>query len=781
MFIRPATNLLRNEYESSQAKAGALSRAFVQHTATLAILSSTALLSTIPVAVAQDGNRDIIIEEVIVTATKRETTLHETATAVSVLTAGEIVNRKLVGMEDYLAGLPGVSYQDRGASSNNIVIRGIGIGSQLDANSTTGTYFGEVPLVGLGSSDNGNSAGSPDLKLVDINRIEVLRGPQGSLYGSGTMGGNVRIIPNAPNLQEVEGAIGVEYSNTANRGGDNYMAQAVISAPLVEDQLAVRMVAYYFDNEGYIDNVAGSNPTPAIAEAVSLGAVAMDRLGTSGHKYSGFRTTGLWQATSNFSLTLAHVFQDIEQVGRRDIEMSLPGAFQQARARVGTRGSSDEVVGINLNFTNLILDYDLGWASLVNSTSYINHDANNDFDISFLGDTLAFFSGTGSLNSRETDTYINEFRFTSKFDGPFQILGGLYYEDRSQQFSQIIRWTGIGPEPVGTFNNKAESVSDLKQTALFGELSYDLFEPLTITLGARYFEFDQSVPVATNFGVPTAQQGIGASIDDTTFKLNLAYKLSDQLFVYGQWSEGFREPRLQGLIVPEMDADNNGLIEFADGIERDPPRGLLAPDTVDNYELGVKYQSSDGRIAGSITGYYIDWKGIPIVPSITAFLGAALWFNAGQAESEGIEFESSFTLANDFRLQFSASWANSVLTESAPGLGEKGDDLPGSADFNARAALEKQFNFRGYDAFVRGDYTYVGEYFSQFSETGIPAGDYGLVDLNAGVSIGSINISAFVKNLTNADDFSWVDNIFGTDRAFRLRPRTVGVNLSISY
>jgi outer membrane receptor protein involved in Fe transport len=316
---------------------------------------------------------------------------------------------------------------------------------------------------------------------------------------------------------------------------------------------------------------------------------------------------------------------------------------------------------------------------------------------------------------------------------------------------------------------------------VFGELSYDLFEQLTITLGARYFDFDISVPVQTNFGVPTAQQGVGASINDTTYKANLSYKLNDQFFVYGQWSQGFREPKLQGNIIPEFDMDNNGLVEFVDGIERDPPRGLLAPDTVDNYEIGLKYQSSDGRIAGSLTGFHIDWEGIPIVPSLTAFLGAALWFNAGQAESDGIEFESSIRLADDLMLQLSASWVDSVLTESAPGLGVEGDDLPGSADYNVRVALEKQFNVGSYPAFARGDYTYVSEYFSQFTETGVPAGDYSLVDLNAGVSIGNLDISVFAKNLTNADDFTWVDNVFGTDRAFRLRPRTIGVNFRVSY
>src|SRR5690606_25430421 len=133
-----------------------------------------------------------------------------------------IEKRHLVGMEDYLSALPGVSYSDRGAGSNTITIRGIGLGSQLDPNSPVGSYFGEVPVTGLGPQVNANQAGNADIKMVDIERVEILRGPQGTLYGSGTMGGTVRIIPKAPNLQRMEGSFGTEYSYT-DGGGSNYM------------------------------------------------------------------------------------------------------------------------------------------------------------------------------------------------------------------------------------------------------------------------------------------------------------------------------------------------------------------------------------------------------------------------------------------------------------------------------------------------------------------------------------------------------------------------------
>src|SRR5690606_4847504 len=181
------------------------------------------------------------------------------------------------------------------------------------------------------------------------------------------------------------------------------------------------------------------------------------------------------------------------------------------------------------------------------------------------------------LNTRETDLFTNELRFASDLDGPLQFLAGVYYEDRSLESTQRIRWTGNPPEPAGTFNNNDRTVFDTTQTAVFGELSYDITEPMTLTVGARFFEFDMSVPVATSFGVPTAQQGIDESMDDETYKVYLSYQINDQYFVYGQWSQGFHEPKLQVLIQPEMDAYGDGLVEFVYGIERDPPEGLLAP------------------------------------------------------------------------------------------------------------------------------------------------------------------------------------------------------------
>ena len=223
--------------------------------------------------VSSEGESDgFILEEVIVTATKRETSLQETAMSISAIGGEAIDKRNLVGMEDYLPFIAGVSMQDRGAGQNDIVIRGISVGNQGESNPATGVYFGETPVTGLNSTTGGEGGGSADIKMVDIERVEVLRGPQGTLYGAGSMGGTVRIIPNKPELSAFGGKIAAGYSQTGEEGGDNTMAQAVVNVPIIEDELALRAVAYQFDNDGFIDNIAGSeSDSGVVADIVAQG------------------------------------------------------------------------------------------------------------------------------------------------------------------------------------------------------------------------------------------------------------------------------------------------------------------------------------------------------------------------------------------------------------------------------------------------------------------------------------------------------------------------------
>ena len=199
--------------------------------------------------VSQQAGQDWLLEEVIVTATKRETSLQDTAMSISVLGADEIERKSLVSMRDYLNTVPGVTSFDRGPGYNQITIRGIGF-SQLEQSSVS-SYFGEIPL----SSPVGQGH-STDIKMVDLARVEVLRGPQGTLYGSGAMAGTVRNIPNAPDLNEFGGSVDVGYNATSKSDDGSNKIIGVLNVPLIEGALALRVAAYRYDVAGYVDRVS---------------------------------------------------------------------------------------------------------------------------------------------------------------------------------------------------------------------------------------------------------------------------------------------------------------------------------------------------------------------------------------------------------------------------------------------------------------------------------------------------------------------------------------------
>ena len=443
-------------------------------------------------AVAQGGEAatgQSAIDEIIVTANKREQRLQDTALSISALTGETISKRGLVGMEDYLPSIPGVSMQDRGVSQNNIIIRGIASDPQIET-SNVGVYFGEIPLANLGSASSSDLSGSADLKLVDIERIEVLRGPQGTLYGSGSMGGTVRAIPKSPNLEQLEGSFNGRYSNTGERGGDNSMVQGVINIPLIEDKLAVRAVAYRFDNSGFIDNVAGSDSSTqtTYANHIALGAVAVDESDIGSNETTGFRISALWQATDSLSFTLTHIQQELEQKGLPEVNLNLDDEFQQIRLKAGL-GDNREFLNNELDVTNLVIEYDLGWGDLLSTSTWIDYESNQDADISFV-----FPYPVSQGGEKETDVFAQELRFSSKFDGPLQLLAGLYYEDIDPPQTITARWSGdpaldVNSVGIQTFFERKQT----KQKAFFGELSYQLTEQVIATLGVRHFDYEAGI------------------------------------------------------------------------------------------------------------------------------------------------------------------------------------------------------------------------------------------------------------------------------------------------
>ena len=726
-------------------------------------------------AQAEDEGKGWVLEEIVVTAQKRETSLQDTAMAISAV-SGEMIDKKgLVSMDDYLRNIPGVSMQERGAGQNSIVIRGMATSPQGD-DSTAGAYFGETPISNIRSASQTGSAGNADIKLIDIERVEVLRGPQGTLYGSGSMAGTVRIIPNSPKLDKVGGSVATRLSNTSEAGGDNTSVQAVLNIPLIEDKLAVRGVVYRVDNSGFIDNVAGSQPTSEITDMVdNSGAVALDKDDRGSDTTTGFRLAALWQITDQFDATLSYIAQDIEQDGQPEVNLEADGKYQQQRLQIGRGQNEDELIEVDLDLVNLVLSYDLGWGELMSSSSWLENDASTRTDVSS-------WSGGPYFNNNVApfESFTEELRFSSLWEGPTQLVAGVYYEDREEELHTFLQWVGdqsMDPyPPSGISRSQLDRVRNIKQKAVFGELSYSLSDQWEATVGARHFDYEikevssldsRGANLWTNRRLLTDETG-------QVYKGALSYTPTEDLLVYGQWAQGFRVGRAQvqsntctdaGIEVPGVDSD-----------------------TSETIELGIKSSWMDNRVTFNAAIYQTNWDDIPVRLRTPAPLGGlcSRLVNAGKAQSEGVEIELQALLADNLQVNLSVSTVDATLEETSS-IGNKGDDLPGSADYNVNVGLEYGFTLASYSSFARVDYAYVGEYYNNLEQTGTEAGDFGQVHAKVGVNIGAVDLDLFVKNLTNDDGLTWVEETLvrfsgGTDqRAYRIRPRTIGMNISYRF
>ena len=688
--------------------------------------------------------------------------------SISAISAEDIDRRGLVGMDDYLRSMPSISMQDRGAGQNQVIIRGLNVSGQSDGR--TGIYFGEIPTAGLGHFGGSyTGGGNGDLKMVDIERVEVLRGPQGTLYGSGVMGGTVRVLPQSPNLEKMEGKLGVRYSNTDKLGGDNTMTQAVLNVPIIEDTLAIRGVAYQFDNSGFYENVVVSQPFDDNAEILDNGGVLEDRGDFGADKTTGFRLSALWQVSESLDATLSYIKQDTDQDGGPQENTSLEGKYQLRRGNTGVNGTNSEFFDTELDIINLVVNFDLGWGTLTSATSSMDFDSTHEADgthrpavvITTMPFSFSFHNAPNYFgNDTELEAFTQELRLSSDLEGPLQYLVGLYYEEYERSGISGRYYDSNSQDTPLRAPFEIERTNDLEQKAIFGELTYNFTEQLAATIGARHFDYDL---------VGTDNNPIPATIDEDgqTYKANITYHLNDDIMLYGQWAEGFD---LGGPVRPTAGC---GVIPATDS------------NTLENFEIGFKSSLADNRVTLNGSYYFIDWRGLPVAFATTP--GCVSNQNIGKAESEGVELELQVRLTESVKLDVSTSYGEATVAEdldSGDFTASKGDNLPGASDFTFSLGAEYLFTLGANDGFVRFDYAFASEYHTDIAETSLAAGDYGLSNLKVGVAFDQVDVEVFVNNMTNEDAITWSDtanNLDGAARVNRVRPRTMGLNVNYQF
>jgi iron complex outermembrane receptor protein len=378
------------------------------------IFATCTLATTSNLTCAQAGSstdNTSALDEIVVTATHRAENLQNSAMSISALNGADLVQRDITSMSDYLNSIPSVEHLDIGVGRDATVIRGISLGPQDDGTGSgqpIGYYFGEVPLSNLSWSP-------PDIKLVDMERVEVLRGPQGTLYGAGSLAGAVRNVPAAPQLDGVHAWVEAGDSYTARLGGNNYQYQGMLNLPLISDTLAVRLVAYNFNDSGYVDNIAHSNAAfLANAQSYGAGALAVDQRNVGNDSYSGGRISALWHPIDGLNVTLSYLTQNAVQNGFPEEQLGL-GLYQQTRLQMGAPLSGGEFLGSKVDVGNVLATYDLPWASIVSSSSYSQQDFHRHYGIDY------YFGGIPApqeYNTTETG-FDQEIRLVSKLEGPW--------------------------------------------------------------------------------------------------------------------------------------------------------------------------------------------------------------------------------------------------------------------------------------------------------------------------------------------------------------------------
>jgi outer membrane receptor protein involved in Fe transport len=735
-----------------------------------------------------------VLQEIIVTATKRTERLQDVPISISAITTDDIQARGFTNYADFLNSIPGVYFQDAGPGHGTIRIRGISA-SEGGVPSTTATYFGETVTSVLT-----NFGGKPNLRLVDIERVEVLRGPQGTLFGASALAGVVRIIPNAPDLQEFDANVGVRGSMTAHSDDPSYHVEGTVNIPLVTDKLALRVVGYQDDTAGYIDNTFAGQPE--IDWSAALGApdgtlvvpeiAAFTRRDINSEDTWGARAALTWQATDRLRFDLLHTTQDTTSDSESNT-LPAAGDYETSRGMDVYETGGD---GERLDVDTLVANYDWDTVSLVSASSWTEMKRFTNQDITFLAEDPE--AGLGlplpwALHDRsEGELFTQEVRLQSRGDQPFQWLVGVYYLDQEAKFSQFVPdyscpaclFQVAAGQDFG-LNAPLAKFSDEEQQSLFTQLSYDLTEQWTVGVGARYIEgeltsFDSAADGFLVGGPTTPRPPISDKYDEINPSAYVRYEASDAVTAYAQAARGFRAGQVNQLLPDQCldEAEALGLGLFTE------------PDTMWNYEVGLKSQLAEGRVGINTAVYRQKWEGVQL--PVTLSCGFSNGFNAGSVTGDGIEFELLAQPVDAWRFNLALSVNNSEFERLVGGsIYEVGERLPDVPEFNGSAGVQYNFSLgTSWTAFFRADYVYVGDVRLKFpaptptdplASVVREQDAYDKTNVRLSFQRGALGIDLFGDNIfdergvvnTQQPSFGSRENIE--------RPREVGVELRYSF
>lgn len=721
------------------------------------------------------------LESVVVTATLRSERLEDVPLSVSVLSQDELDARGIVGYEGLAHSTPGVVLNRASANFNNFTARGIatnGYGANLQ--STVAIYIDELPI-----SANGNST-ILDPSLYDVERVEFLRGPQGTLFGSGSLAGALRILTHAPDPNAFEGSVLVDMGMT---GSDSLRQRynAMVNIPLVEDKLALRVVGFARNEDGYVDNIG-----TGIRDSNAL-------------KASGGRATLLWEPTDRLSAQL--------RVSR---ELSTPEDSSLVNPKLGKdkRRSDrpDKFSGAMTNY-NLTLGYQFDGAKLTSSSTWSDYKALFNVDLAGTYDQAFAFALDAPGRNR---TFVQEMRLVSDTSGPLDwVVGGFYFKrDRDVHFGyrsndEYLAKSGI-TGLADEYYMRYDTFDVSKEQALFGQLTWHFSDDVWSTVGLRYGSteaqgFTRDGGFSSDYltlayycsffgacGLPVtitpveAATGQKARQTGPSYRLSTSWRPTPSVTTYAAVATGFRAPVVNARAGSVSTLDPNDIVI---------PRGADS-DKLINYELGMKGRWLNGRMVANLALYYIDWKDIQVQANRVSDQ-VQFATNIGGAYSRGLEFELLAVPALGWTIGLNGSFNQTSVNRLTPAEAAisgavKGARLSGPK-FSASLLADYKFDLFGN---AQGDASlavvHVGSFPSSFpnvpGQPGVksPTFDYTdsytLVNGSFAVAFDRTTVGLYVENLFDNRAVNYVHpEAFIDGRYGVVRPRTVGVRVGYKF
>ena len=784
-----------------------MDRGTTSRLALLCLSSGFGLAAGVPALAQQAGNAPAPasqIEEIVVTASKRAGTVQDTPISVSAYSGQDIQDRGITDFNSLAASTPGVSLKSSGPGQTEFELRGL---SSSGGNSpTVGFYLDDTPLTSPAAAQNGKVVIDPS--VYDLNRVEVLRGPQGTLYGSGSMGGTIKLITNQPDPSAFDASAQSILSGT-DGGGFNHGENGMVNIPFADGTAALRIVGSEAYTSGWIDRIVLAPGTFPIAQNFGVGPIAAgtirgnvagqpvaeDHSDVNDEELLGTRISLLWKPNDRLTITPMIFYQRITQ-GGPDTFDSDPGNLAHYEAFDEPEPFSDRFILFSLTADYKFDDFDVtSTTSKWSRDESITQDESENIQWALGFPSLYAPGGVGSAAITEADyskQTSEEVRITSSGDTAFKWLVGSFYSSFESDWDLVSEIPGLAP--FGLTPNLIAQTQPFRitQTAAFGEASYQFTPEWKLTTGLRWYSYQSQLDTAVSGVVsPTGSNAYffsrGTEADEGfNPKFDLSYEPDKDVMLYVSAAKGFRPGGGNQPIPTGSTGLGPACLAALEALGRTSAPADFSPDSVWSYEAGEKARLLDSRVTVNGDFYYENWTGVQ--QEIALSCGFPYNDNAGKARIYGSELEIHAIIVPGLVASTSFGYADAHLTQNVQETGEMSgnrlQDVPtwtGSATLAYTTDITDQMSFT---AHIENDYVGTRRDATFYQQNDLPA--YDLTNIRAGVEEEKWSAFLFMNNVFDkkawiADNNSLSINVPTFNRVATNQPLTVGIDLGYHF